>query len=93
MGRTGTTRTVTWTLAAITAATVALTLWQDTRHPIGAWAWLPATVLVATLAAWPFLNGWRPLRLPARELRSCGGCGAQWRPADEGGRTTCPVCT
>jgi hypothetical protein len=89
----GTSGTVTGTLLALTLATVGLTAWEAAEHGMTPLAFVPAGLLVAILLAWPFLNGWRPWTAPGRRWLSCGGCGTQWRPADEGGLTRCPVCT
>lgn len=89
----GSSGTVTLTLVALTVVTVALTAWEYLERGITPLAFLPAGLLVAVLLAWPFLNGWRPWTAPRRRWHSCGGCGTEWRPVDEGGLTSCPVCS
>ncbi|MES2154063.1 MAG: hypothetical protein V4510_02920 [bacterium] len=86
-------REATWFLVILAAAVVGLTAYEvASGAPMPLAMWVPAILMVCVLAAWPFLNGWRPLASPQQQLRDCPRCGAQWRPSDEEGATRCPAC-
>lgn len=83
----------TWFLVVLAATVVGLTVYEvargTTMPPV---MFLPAGLMLAILAGWPFLNGWRPFTPTSQELRDCAKCGVQWRPADEEGTMQCPAC-
>lgn len=86
-------REATWFLVALAGTVVALTVHEVIRGgDVPLLMYLPAGLMLAMLAAWPFLNGWRPWTPTAQQLQDCARCGAQWRPADEDGMTQCPAC-
>jgi hypothetical protein len=78
---------VLWLVAAIATAA----LLTQPGHAMQPSHWAPVAILTAVLAAWPFALGWRPWTPRARRLRTCGACGTQWRPSDEG-TARCPAC-
>jgi hypothetical protein len=86
------TREVSWFLVLATVAVLGVTAWEVARGPAGGVVYAPAAAMLAILAAWPFLVGWRPLTPEQKRLRSCNSCGTEWRPADEGGLFRCPAC-
>jgi hypothetical protein len=86
-------RQATAFLLVLAAVVVGVTTWELLRHgPLDAVMFLPAGLMLAILAAWPFLNGWKPWVGSMQQLQDCSRCGTQWRPADEEGATRCPAC-
>jgi hypothetical protein len=94
MGLTLSPRQVGWTLLGLTAIAVALTAYMvaTAGHTMDPEHYAPAAILVLVTAAWPFVNGWRPFATTAARIKTCGECGAQWKPATEGGVRFCPAC-
>lgn len=83
----------TWFLVILAAAVVGLTTYEVARGtPMAPAMFVPAGLMLAILAAWPFLNGWRPFTPAGAQLRSCNACGLEWRPNEEDGITQCPAC-
>ncbi len=86
-------REATWFLILLAATVVGLTAFEAAQGGIPLGMYAPAAVMLGLLAAWPFLNGWRPFTPAGQQLRDCSSCGVQWRPADEEGTMRCPACT
>ena len=85
-------RQIGWALVALTAVAIALTvvMVSGASHAMEPLHLAPASILILVTAVWPFANGWRPFGLKA--MRTCGACGTQWSPAQEGGARSCPAC-
>jgi hypothetical protein len=83
-------RQVGYSLLALTAATVGLTVYMAATadHRMDLVHYAPAVALVAMMVAWPFANGWRPWQ--RSDGHSCAACGAQWLPGEGAG--ACPAC-
>jgi hypothetical protein len=86
-------RDATLFLVLLAAAVVGLTVYEAAQGAsMPPLMFLPAGLMLGVLAAWPFLNGWRPFAREAQLLQDCPQCGVQWRPADEEGTMRCPAC-